>query len=163
MQRYFYLTGLAAGGYFDHYGAAAEYVCLPLDPDVHTGSQRLSNVPTFIYGAEYEDSYFHVKPNGDVPCAVCMPKQARAVIMIAGKSKCYPGWKLEYYGNLASGYLTHKAATQYVCVDSNPQMFDGGNANRNGKLFYAVEAECGSLRCPPYKEHVTLSCVVCSK
>ena len=154
---------MAAGGFYNHYGAAAEYVCLPLIPDVQTDAPKLSTVPTYIYGAEYEDSYFNETPNDDVPCAVCMPSQARAVIMIPGKSKCYPGWKLEYNGKLASGHWTHKAATQYVCVDSNPQTFDGASPDMNGKLFYAVEAACGSLRCPPYKQNSKLSCVVCSK
>ncbi|CAG2243300.1 unnamed protein product [Mytilus edulis] len=60
----------AAGGYYNEEGSAADYICLPPDPnlgatwsDSHYGS---------IYGAEYESNGFGGGLwSDDVPCAVC--------------------------------------------------------------------------------------------
>ena len=62
-----------------------------------------------------------------------------------------------------AGYHGHVAGTMYTCVDKNPDTLHGGQTNKNGYLFYAVEARCGSLKCPPYVEGRELTCVVCSK
>ena len=83
-------------------------------------------------------------------------------IFIARKT-CYKGWKLEYNGYLMAGYHGHKAGTMYSCVDSHPDALHGGHTNKDGKLFYLVEARCGSLKCPPYVEGRELVCAVCSK
>jgi hypothetical protein len=48
-------------------------------------------------------------------------------------------------------------------MDENPQLVQGGKNNKNGYLFYPVEARCGSLKCPPYKNGEEFTCVVCSK
>ena len=83
-------------------------------------------------------------------------------IFIARKT-CYKGWKLEYNGYLMAGYHGHKAGTMYNCVDSHLDTLHGGHTNKNGKLFYQVEAQCGSLKCPPYVQGRELVCAVCSK
>ena len=57
----------------------------------------------------------------------------------------------------------HQAPSEYVCVDKNGEKVRGGEADRNGKLFYQVEAVCGSLPCPPYKNGREMTCVVCPK
>ena len=80
-----------------------------------------------------------------------------------GRKTCYKGWKLEYQGYLMAGNYGHQAGSQYTCVDSHPDTLHGGKADKNGKLFYFVEARCGSLKCPPYVEGRELVCVVCSK
>lgn len=43
----------------------------------------------------------------------------------------------------------HLAGTTYTCVDSHPDTLQGGSTYKGGKLFYPVEAHCGSLKCPP--------------
>lgn len=62
-----------------------------------------------------------------------------------------------------AGNWNHPAATTYTCVDEHPEAVHGGPENRNGYLFYHVEALCGSLKCPPYVHGRELACVVCSK
>lgn len=62
-----------------------------------------------------------------------------------------------------TGHLEYDAGTKYTCVDSHPDTLHGGQTDKNGHLFYLVEARCGSLRCPPYVEGRELTGVVCSK
>ena len=42
-------------------------------------------------------------------------------------------------------------------------MIAGGQDNKNGALFYPVEAVCGSLPCPRYVNGWELTCAVCTK
>lgn len=90
----------------------------------------------------------------------CLLKQT---LLVARKS-CYKGWRLEYDGYLMAGYHKHKAGTLYKCVDKDPDTAPGfkSSTNQDGYLFYAVEARCGSLNCPPYTEGRELTCAVCS-
>ena len=83
--------------------------------------------------------------------------------MIPGRNQCYKGWTLEYKGYLVAGHHGHAAATEYVCLDDNPDVIPGRHTNQNGALFYMVEGRCGSLICPPYVDGRELTCVVCSK
>ena len=64
-----------------------------------------------------------------------------------------------------SGFYNHAAATDYYCIDKEPENVAGGGEGRNddGKLLNFVEARCGSLKCPPYVNGRELTCVVCSK
>ena len=87
----------------------------------------------------------------------------RTNIIFIGRKTCYKGWELEYNGYLMAGYHAQKAGTMYSCVDSDPDTVHGGHTNKNGYLFYLVEARCGTLKCPPYVEGRELVCVVCSK
>jgi hypothetical protein len=101
------IKGYAGGGIYDKVGAAAEYVCLPHDPNLFTSVASTNTWPgkTHIYGAEYEDNVFgsNVLQN-DVPCAVCHTTYTSSVLMIPDKNQCIKGWKFEYNGKLASGY-----------------------------------------------------------
>lgn len=155
-------TGFAGGGYYGESGSAAEYVCLPPDPNYVKTSGGADN--GHMYGAEFNSNFFASNANGeDVPCALCRTNQATSVIMIPGKNTCYSGWKLEYHGYLASGYYGHNVASAYVCVDINPEYIMGGVDFHYGKLFFDVLTKCGSLKCPPYINNYPLTCVVCSK
>ena len=165
MENYFYfiISGFAGGGMYSQSGAAADYVCLPPDPDF--GKTSASDTGR-MYGAEYQGNTNEWSSNSldeDVPCAVCRIVMATTSIMIPGKNICYSGWTREYYGYLASGYYGHAAASSYVCVDINPQYLNAGVGNHDGKLFYPVVAKCGALQCPPYINNYPLTCVVCSK
>ena len=53
--------------------------------------------------------------------------------------------------------------TTYVCMDNAPEVIEGGAANKNGVLFYIVEAVCCSLLCPNYVDGWEVTCVVCTK
>jgi hypothetical protein len=83
--------------------------------------------------------------------------------MIPGKSSCPSGWRKQYSGYLCANYYGHPAASEYACVDDDPQYFEGRRQNLDGKLFYPAVAVCGSLPCPPYENSKYLKCVVCSK
>ena len=50
----------------------------------------------------------------------------------------------------------------YVCVDKTAEPIDSDTSSKNGALFYPVRTTCGSLRCPPYKNHTEMLCVVCT-
>lgn len=159
-------SGYAGGSHYSNVGAAAEYVCLPPDPSWGPKQNIRVQQPGFMYGAEYEDDIlFNVKDrNRDVPCAVCRSSFQSTSIMIPARVQCYPGWTEAYRGYLASGYYKQPAASQYVCVDQEPQtLLGGGSSNDEGKLFFQVRAKCGSLKCPPYEDDKVLSCVVCLK
>ena len=164
-------SGFAGGSYYNHQGAAASMVCLPKDPIWEKHDSRLQK-GGLMYGAEYDDD--HKGPGRqsmitgknhyerDVPCIVC-EAQRSMMIMIPGRSECYPGWTREYWGYLMSGHYEIKAATDYYCVDADPESRFGRGKNDDGYLLYYVEARCGSLPCPPYNNGWELTCVVCTK
>ena len=144
-------------------------LCLPMDSQWHMHSDSLSNNGGFVFGAEYEpdprmDQFFG-KGMGqqDVPCVVCNIRRRTSTIMIPGKTSCHAGWNLEYSVYLMPGWYNHDAATDYYCDDKDAEALPGGVANENGKLLHFVEARCGFLKCPPYKDGWELTCVVCSK
>lgn len=98
----------------------------------------------------------------DVPCAVCHTSRV-AVVMIPGRDLCYDGWTVEYSGYLVTGYSGDTAPSNYACLDTRPEVEAGDFEDKNGKLVYIAEAECGSLKCPPYVQDREITCVVCSK
>ena len=81
--------------------------------------------------------------------------------IISGKQTCYSGWKAEYTGFLMTAHASHTSG-EYVCVDKDAEPFDSDKSNKDGALFYPVRITCGTLRCPPYKNHTEMMCVVCS-
>ena len=84
-------------------------------------------------------------------------------VMIPALKLCPGGWTLEYGGYLTSSRYTHTKAT-FECMDEAPEVIEGASANKNGALFYMVEADCRqSLPCPSYIEGWALTCVVCTK
>ena len=164
-------SGYAAGSDYRDTGAAANYLCLSPDPlwghysDTHDADAKVMGVEYELYGTLPGDTtpFFHKNlHNEDAPCSVCCSPRPN-VIMIPGRNQCYKGWTLEYKGYLVAGYVGHNAASEYVCLDDNPDVIPGGHANQVGKLFYMVEGRCGSLTCPPYVDGRELTCVVCSK
>jgi hypothetical protein len=81
---------------------------------------------------------------------------------ILGKQTCYSGWKVEYTGFLMTSYKSHNNKQNYVCMDKDSEPIDNNTKNNNEGLFYPVRTTCGSLRCPPYKNHTEMLCVVCT-
>ena len=146
-------------------GGAAEYVCLPQDPEFVTEGDLTNNPSTYLgqmWGAEYQASFSSAKVDDDVPCAVCQVSAA-ATLMIPAKTTCPSGWSIQYHGYLVSGHYGHDAPSQYICLAQHPEYFEGRRANSNGKLIYGVRTVCGSLPCPPYENNRLLPCAVCSK
>ena len=151
-------SGYAGGSLYSYTGAAANYLCMPEDPeflDHHTAY-------SFLYGVEYEQTFNGQTFNHDAPCVVCKSDKT-AILMIPARKHCDSGWTLEYVGMLVSGSSVNTDATEYVCLDSSPETEIHSEDDDNGALFYYVNSRCGSLPCGPYKDQGTLPCVVCSK
>ena len=154
-------SGVVAGSWSDHIGAAVDPLCLPPDP------QYLQYLPSYqnwapLYGAEYKIGGTPLDhSNGrNVPCALCQVTGHTNKIMIPSRYECPNGWRREYYGYLMAGHHAHKAATQFTCIDKSLGQIPGSGGNTGGKLFYLVEAHCNHfIPCSP-KE---LTCVVCTK
>ena len=154
-------SGVVAGSHYTHIGAAAEPLCLPQNP------QYLKSQPGYqtlhpVYGAEYETNGSPLDHSHDrnVPCALCQAYGRTNKIMIPSRYECPPGWNTEYYGYLMAGHYTHKAATQFTCMDKSLEQIPGSGASTDGKLFYTVEAQCNHFIPCSDKE---LTCVVCTK
>lgn len=81
--------------------------------------------------------------------------------IITGKQTSYSGCKAEYAGYLMTEYTGH-SNKDYICVDKDAEPIDSDKSDKNGALLHAVRTTCGSLRCPPYKNHTKMLCVVCT-
>ena len=81
--------------------------------------------------------------------------------IISGKHTCYSGWKSEYTGFLMTEHKSYNNK-DYVCIDKDADSIDSDTSNQISALFNAVRTTCGSLRCPPYKNHTEMLCVVCT-
>ena len=161
------MTGIAGGGQYYESGSGSTYLCLPHDPDVASSNfphslDSMSYVAR-VWGAEYQFSYGNAKVDDDVPCATCLDTKAVTFMMIPGKSSCPAGWRKQYSGHLCANHYAHPAASEYACVDDDPQYFEGRRQNSDGKLFYPAVTVCGSLPCPPYENSKYLKCVICTK
>ena len=154
-------SGVVAGSFYTHVGAAVDPLCLPHDP------QYLKSQPGYqnwvqLFGAEYQTHHTPLDHSYDrnVPCAMCQANGRTSKMMIPSQYKCPPGWSTEYYGYLMAGYQGHKAATQFTCMDRGLEQIPGSGTDTNGYLFYTVEAHCNHFIPCSDKE---LTCVVCTK
>uniref|UniRef100_A0A8W8M0W1 Short-chain collagen C4 n=1 Tax=Magallana gigas TaxID=29159 RepID=A0A8W8M0W1_MAGGI len=77
-------SGFAGGSWPQHTGAAAEFVCLPRDPDLTT---KFTSSYAFMYGSEYDASSteFGHDNGDDLPCSVCRSTVQSSVLMIPGR------------------------------------------------------------------------------
>ena len=149
------MTGIAGGGQYGESGSGSTYLCLPHDPDIAPSNFPYvldsSSYVARVWGAEYQFSYRNAKVDDDVPCATSLYTKAVTSMMIPGKSSCPAGWRKQYSGYLCANHYAHPAASEYACVDDDPQYFEGRRQNLDGKLFYPAITVCGSLPCPPYE------------
>ncbi|XP_019632053.1 PREDICTED: short-chain collagen C4-like [Branchiostoma belcheri] len=161
-------SGVAGGTWYDQSGGGTNYQCLPTDPQWGRYLDGVEEYKAYMYGAEYQlntnvplgSTSLH---DNDVPCAVCYVPTRGSKLMIPARNTCYSGWTREYHGYLMAEHHSHPGSKEFVCVDEQPEVMPGGQANRDGALFYPVEARCGSLPCPNYEEGRELTCVVCTK
>ena len=156
-------AGRAGGTWYLHKGGAANYLCMPDDPDYLSYTPGVQG-QNYVYGAEYQPWVGPLRTviDHNVPCAVCYASTRVAVTMIPAKTQCPSNWTLEYSGYLMSGYRGY-TKTMYECVDKNPDSVPGSAADTNGALFCHVEAHCNGMLCPPYDRQKELTCAVCTK
>ena len=154
-------SGVVAGSHYSHEGAAADPLCLPPNPQYLQYASGYQNWAR-LYGAEYETHGTPLDHSYDrnIPCALCQVYGRTTKIMIPSRYECPPGWRREYYGYLMAGHHSHKAATQYTCMDESVEQIPGSGASNNGILFYTTEAQCGHFIPCSDKE---LTCAVCTK
>ena len=63
-----------------------------------------------------------------------------------------------------TGHHSHQSSNNYACMDQHAIARTGLQSNKNGALFYYVQASCESMgQCPPYQEGAELACVVCTR
>lgn len=153
-------SGVIGGSFYTHVGAAANALCLPLNP-VYDGHPLPRETPMELHGAEYQVSP-ESKYQQDPLCAVCVSPRPHTV-MIPATNTCHPGWTVEYTGYLMAGEHISPAASEFICMDANMDARVDSQDSRNGYLFYYTVGKCGSLPCPPYEDNKIITCVVCSK
>ena len=159
-------SGRAGGNHHGHSGGAANYLCMPDDPD-HLQYQSGVQGQSYVAGVEY---YYSSHPslssftNHNVPCAVCYVATRSVAVMIPAKTQCPTNWTLEYIGYLMSQHRGYNSRTMYECVDKDPESIPGLNSLSDPRsLFELVEPSCNGLSCPPYDDEKELSCAVCSR
>ncbi len=160
-------AGRAGGTHFNAQGGAANYLCMPDNPDyLRYGAGVQGYSP--VYGVEYEtasstDPLRSVFQH-DAPCVVCCTSVRVVVLMIPAKTQCPPSWTLEYTGYLmAERVHANHHRSMFECVDKDPETVPGSAANTNPATLWHTEATCDELLCPPYDPQKELTCVVCTK
>ena len=159
-------TGRAGGSHWDHSGGAANYLCMPDDPNhlqYENGVQGWSSVTGVEYWYASHPSLSSVNWD-NVPCAVCYVATRSVSLMIPAKTQCPTLWTLEYIGYLMTGQFNHVGRTTYECVDKNPESVPGLNGHSSPTAFFLlVEPQCNGLSCPPYDAEKELTCAVCTR
>ena len=159
-------SGRAGGTHFQHKGGAANYLCLPDDPDYlqyQAGTQSLGYITGVEYWFESHPSLFAFNRH-NVPCAVCYVATRCVALMIPAKTRCPSNWTLEYDGYLVSERYSHVGRSMYQCLDKTPESVSGLNAINNPRAhFIPVEPNCNGLSCPPYDAGKELTCAVCTR
>ena len=158
-------AGRTGGTHHTHKGGAANYLCMPDDPDYLSYQSGVQGY-NYVYGVEYwtYGGPLRAVHDHNVPCAVCYASTRVAVTMILAKTRCPSTWTLEYSGYLMSeeiGSLHY--CSMYECVDKNPDSVPGSAAGTQSASFHQVEAHCNGMLCPPYDPQKELTCAVCTK
>ena len=159
-------SGRAGGTHWDHSGGAANYLCMPDDPD-HLQYRSGVQGQNYIAGVEY--GYYNMPSlssfnSHNVPCAVCYVATRSVAVMIPAKTQCPTNWTLEYIGYLMSEYRGYSGRTMYECVDKDPESIPGLNSHSSPlAYFFLVEPYCNGLSCPPYDAEKELTCAVCTQ
>ena len=129
-------AGRAGGTHHGHKGGAANYLCMPGDPDYLRYGPGVQGY-SYVYGVEYESHHgpLSAVDEHNVPCAVCYASTRETVTMIPARTRCPSTWTLEYSGYLMSAHIGHHN-TMYECVDKNPDLVPGGASSTDPARIY---------------------------
>ena len=160
-------SGRAGATPYDNKGGAANYLCLPNDPDhlpYGSGVQGVSHIAGVDYWYIGLPSLSSLNAH-NVPCAVCYVATRSVAVMVPAKTQCPTDWTVEYVGYLMTQWSNAGGRLMYECVDKNPESIPGLNANNTPRIgrFHLVEPYCDDLSCPPYSAEKELACVVCTR
>ena len=137
-------AGRAGGTHWEHSGGAANYICMPDDPN-HLQYQSGVQGQSYVAGVEYRynslPSLSSVNYN-NVPCDVCYVATRSVSLMIPAKTQCPTLWTLEYIGYLMTGKITHNSRTMYECVDKDPELVPGLNGASDRKYIQIGRVSC---------------------
>ena len=129
-------SGVVAGSYYGHEGAAVDPLCIPKT----LSQQYLETIDgyqgaTQLHGAGYGLSGPLAHSNGRyAPCALCQVNGHTNKIMIPSRYECPSGWRREYYGYLMAGHHSHKGGTQFTCIDKSLEQVPG--SGKSGIGYY---------------------------
>ena len=158
-------SGRAGATQHLHKGGAANYLCMPDNPD-HSLFQSGVQTNNYVTGVEY---YYRGLPSlssinyHNVPCALCYVATRSVSVTIPAKTVCPTNWTLEYIGYLMSEFYTGYR-TMYECVDKEPESVPGLNSSSNPTAYFTlVEPYCSGLSCAPYDDEKELTCAVCTR
>ena len=158
-------TGRMGGSASNNRGGAAEYLCLPENPEYSFQSRFGEQKHSVVYGTEYSDPLVPGRDHHNAACTVCFTFNSSTVITVPGKTSCPRDWTVEYQGYLMSESITANGRTVYECIDKNMGSAPGSQDSDtlSGHLYH-VEANCGVNTCPPsyYDKEKELACTVCS-
>jgi hypothetical protein len=158
-------SGYMGGGFYNHTGGAASYLCMHPTPELIDNAAGFQD-GAVIYKVEIETSLGAAPGlNGtgihddDARCAVCEAPRDQ-LLMVPGRLTCPSGWTEEYDGYLMTERYSHERNADVLCVDRSPTT--GLNTgNENGGLLYPVEA--GTPTIQGYTSGNNVSCVVCTR
>ena len=156
--------GIAAGSLYSQKGGGSNRLCLPMEPKYGAYKPGVQSYSP-LHGSEYQTHGNFPIPNTynhNVPCAVCSVTRRSRILVVPARNDCPSMWTLEYSGYLMGEYYNHNRNT-FECVDKDAESIPGSTSNVNGALFYAVEANCDGIPCPPYDPQKELTCAVCTK
>lgn len=153
-------AGRAGGTYPGHSGGAANYLCMPLNPQYSNHTSGIQGY-SYIYGVEYQDPIGGTTDD-DATCAVCYVSTRETLLIVPARMSCPTSWTREYYGYLMSEHVNHKRSL-YACVDHTFEPVHGSQGHTDSSHFYHVEATCNSMPCPPYVNYKELTCAVCTR
>ena len=83
-------SGRAGGSHYPHAGAA-NYLCMPSDPQYTLPHRPGVQDHMYVYGTEYQHP-IQGSHDHNVPCAVCAVSTREMVLMIPAKTSCPTSW-----------------------------------------------------------------------
>ena len=155
-------SGRTGSSLSDNPGGAANYLCMPDDPEYTLPHRPGTQAFNLVHETKYESPVVTSSGKLSVPCAVCYVSGRTAVVKIPAKTTCPSGWTAEYAGYLMSGNLGIRR-TMYECVDGSMEVIEGSGSPGPSGQFWHVEASCNGLPCLPYDAEKELNCVVCTR
>ncbi|XP_065179460.1 short-chain collagen C4-like [Sycon ciliatum] len=158
--------GFVGGTWYKAKGGAAQYLCLPLVPEYSQfirKRQGNSNIQTAELETKSKQIPAFERQNQHTPvCAVCQAFRRPAYFMFPARVTCPTGWTKEYDGYLMSA-AERQERTEFICVDSEPEVLEGTSKNDNGALLYFIETNTRTSMPDTYMGEKELTCSVCTK
>ena len=107
-------SGRAGGTRHNHYGGAANLLCLPDDPEYSRYASDTNYSP--LRGVEYRVASGQPLSSRDghnMPCAVCCTSTRSKLLVIPAKLTCPTNWATEYTGYLMAAHDGHDGRTLF--------------------------------------------------